>query len=144
MEKYFKRSVFWKFREVNGFDSKEVLKAINDSPDAAPELTNLVKNTVDASGIKEWDNPKAILRAYQYAKEGLYHAIGQSTAKNLKNEDYLNPMQRAQLAALNPTPPTPSEVWEQVGDKVDTSKSPEVQKYNSDIEYLKVLQSQRI
>ena len=126
-----------------GFTSDEVLKAIQGNPKAASELTKLVKESVEASGIQDWNNEDVLKRAYGYANQGLYHAIGTSQEKEMANRNFLDPLQRAQLDAMNPAPPAPSRTWENVGDAVDASNSGVVKNYTSDINYLKTLQSQK-
>lgn len=95
---------YWEKIDQYGFTSKEVLDAINGNPKAAAELTKLVKNSVNSSGIMDWNNPEAIKRAYGYANQGLYHAIGTAQEKEMANRNFLDPLQRAQLNAM--TPPT--------------------------------------
>ena len=125
-----------------GFTSDEVLKAIQGNPKAAPELTKLVKESVEASGIKDWNNEDVLKRAYGYANQGLYHAIGTSQEKEMANRNFLDPLQKAQLNAINP-PTTPSRTWENVGDVVDATNSDFVKSATNNIAYLKTMQQQK-
>lgn len=91
-----------------GFKTEDVLKAIQGDPEAAKELTRIVEDAVNSSGIKNWNNPTLLKKAYEYAKQGLWSAVGETQYQTLQNPGYLNPLQRAQLKQLkresNPTP----------------------------------------
>lgn len=52
------------------------MKAILDSPDANKILTGLVEDAISSSGVKEWGDAATQERAYDYARQGLYNAIG--------------------------------------------------------------------
>lgn len=59
-----------------GFRPQEVMEAIMNSPNANQILTGVVENVMDASGIKNWANERTLADAYNYARMGLYNAIG--------------------------------------------------------------------
>ena len=91
-----------------GFSSQAVLQAIQDNPNAAPQLTRIVEDAVNSSGVRNWGDKATIARAIDYAKQGLWNAVGETQYQTLQNPGYLNPLQRAQLKQLkresNPTP----------------------------------------
>lgn len=91
-----------------GFSSQAVLQAIQDNPNAAPQLTRIVEDAVNSSGVRNWGDKATIARAIDYAKQGLWNAVGETQYQTLQNPGYLNPLQRAQLKKLkdesNPTP----------------------------------------
>lgn len=60
------------------FNSEAVMKAILNSPDADKILTGLVENAISSSGVKEWGDAATLRRAYDYARQGLYSAIGKT------------------------------------------------------------------
>lgn len=68
-----------------GFSSQAVLQAIQDNPNAAPELLKIVEDAVSSSGIKDWNNPMILKRAYDYAKQGLWSAVGETQYQTLDN-----------------------------------------------------------
>lgn len=68
-----------------GFSSDAVLKAIQNSPTAAPELQRIVEDTVNSSGVKNWGDKITINRAYDYARQGLWNAVGETQYQNLDN-----------------------------------------------------------
>ena len=83
-----------------GFSSQAVLQAIQDNPNAAPQLTRIVEDAIDSSGVRDWGDQATIARAIDYAKQGLWSAVGETQYQTLQNQGYLNPLQRAQLAKL--------------------------------------------
>ena len=91
-----------------GFSSQAVLQAIQDNPNAAPQLTRIVEDAINSSGVRNWGDQATIERAIDYAKQGLWSAVGETQYQILQNPEYLNPLQRAQLKKLkrelNPTP----------------------------------------
>lgn len=76
---------YYEYVKQRGFSSKAVLEAVMNSPNASPILTNLVESTIDASGIKSWGSDAAKAQAYNYAKQGLWNAVGQDEAQIVNN-----------------------------------------------------------
>lgn len=89
--------------QQNGFSRDAVMKAILNSPDANQVLTGLVKDAIHSSGVggldsngnmsgEGWGDLATRRRAYDYAVQGLYHAIGQTNYStvtdsfNMQNE----------------------------------------------------------
>lgn len=62
--------------QQNGFSREAVMKAIMNSLDADKILTGIVEDAITSSGIRGWKNKEALRRAYDYARQGLYNAIG--------------------------------------------------------------------
>ena len=83
-----------------GFSSDAVLQAIQDNPNAAPQLTKIVEDAIDSSGVRKWGDNATIARAIEYAKQGLWSAVGETQYQTLQNPEYLNPLQRAQMKNL--------------------------------------------
>lgn len=77
-----------------GYSASEVAQAINnpDSPKSDRILTSLVNDVVAGSGIPQWADRKILGQAYDYAKQGLWQAVGET-----KMEKYTD--QAAVLAA---------------------------------------------
>lgn len=119
-----------------GFKTEDVLKAIQGHPEAAQELTRIVEDAVSSSNIRGWNNQELLDRAYDYARQGLWSAVGETQYQTLQNPEYLNPLQRLQMkklqGELNP-PPTgglalnPSNIYS------SRELSKEEQAYNSNI-----------
>lgn len=77
-----------------GFKSEEVLQAIMNSPEASPILNNILDNAVASSGVAEWNNPNATRDAYEFAKLGLWNAVGSGTPQTLVNQGAVLAAQR--------------------------------------------------
>lgn len=75
-----------------GFSSQAVLQAIQDNPNAAPQLTRIVEDAINSSGVRNWGDQATITRAIDYAKQGLWGAVGETQYQTLDNW-------RAKLAA---------------------------------------------
>lgn len=76
---------YFKFIQSRGYSSQAILAAILDNKEASPELTRIIENVIDSSGIREWENPEALQQAYNYARQGLWSAIGQDEAQYVQN-----------------------------------------------------------
>lgn len=68
-----------------GFSSQEVLRAIQDNPNAAPQLTKIIEDAVNSSGVRNWGDQVTIARAVEYAKQGLWNAVGETQYQILDN-----------------------------------------------------------
>lgn len=68
-----------------GFSSQAVLQAIQDNPNAAPQLTRIVEDAVNSSGVRNWGDKATIARAIDYAKQGLWNAVGETQYQILDN-----------------------------------------------------------
>lgn len=91
-----------------GYTPEEVLAASLNDPNSPKELRDIVEKAVASSGIASWEDEKLLKRAYEFARQGLSSAIGETQYQTLQNQGYLNPLQRAQLKKLreeqNPIP----------------------------------------
>lgn len=68
-----------------GFSSKAVLQAIQGNPKAAPQLTRIIEDAIDSSGVRNWGDQATIERAIDYAKQGLWSAVGETQYQTLDN-----------------------------------------------------------
>lgn len=68
-----------------GFSSQAVLQAIQDNPNAAPQLTKIVEDAINSSGVRNWGDQATIARAIDYAKQGLWSAVGETQYQTLDN-----------------------------------------------------------
>ena len=76
---------FYEYIKKRGFSSKAILEAIMEDPNASPILTGLVENTINASGVKAWADTETLTQAYNYAKQGLWNAVGQDESQLVQN-----------------------------------------------------------
>ncbi len=68
-----------------GFSSDAVLQAIQDNSNAAPELLRIVEDAVNSSGVRNWKDQETLRRAYDYARQGLWSAVGETQYQTLEN-----------------------------------------------------------
>ena len=68
-----------------GFSSQAVLQAIQDNPNAAPQLTRIIEDAINSSGVRNWGDQATIARAIDYAKQGLWNAVGETQYQILDN-----------------------------------------------------------
>lgn len=68
-----------------GFSSQAVLQAIQDNPNAAPQLTKIVEDAINSSGVRNWGDQATIARAIDYANQGLWSAVGETQYQTLDN-----------------------------------------------------------
>lgn len=76
------------FLQQHGFTRDQVLDAINN-PDRAksqPVLNAIVEQVIGSSGITSWADKLTRDKAYEYARQGLWSAIGQTNVSTY--EDY--------------------------------------------------------
>lgn len=66
-----------------GFSSGAVLQAIKDNPNAAPQLTRIVEDAINSSGVRNWGDQATITRATDYALQGLWNAVGETQYQTL-------------------------------------------------------------
>lgn len=76
---------YYEYVKQRGFSSQAVLAAIMNNPDASPVLANLVESTMDATGVKDWGSKSTVQQAYNYARQGLWNAVGQDEAQLVNN-----------------------------------------------------------
>lgn len=74
--------------DKHGLSADEVLRAVQNptDPEANPVLRAIVDSTVNSTSIPSWGDASTLARARQYAAQGLWSAVGQSTIKTY--EDY--------------------------------------------------------
>lgn len=74
-----------------GFSANDIELAIAGDPKAPKELTRIVEGAVNSSGIKDWGDKEALSRAYNYARQGLWDAVGDTTYQVQQNRGWVNP-----------------------------------------------------
>lgn len=83
-----------------GYTPEEIILASSNDPNAPKELKNIIEDAISSSNIASWGDQDILNRAYGYAREGLWHAIGDTQYQTLQNQDYLNPIQKLQKKKL--------------------------------------------
>lgn len=130
-----------------GFRPDEVLQAIQNSPKASPILQKLVNDAVESSGIRNWNDENILNRAYDYAKQGLWNAVGETQYQNVSNKAYDYAMQerlaaakKAKTAKTAKTEGTPSAVFRSVP-KTKVNGGKKTTELNNDLQFIKQLRA---
>lgn len=79
--------------QQRGFSREAVMEAIMNSPNADRVLTGLVEDAIGTSGVKNWGDTTTLARAYDYARQGLYSAIGETNYQMLTDQAGLTRLQ---------------------------------------------------
>lgn len=103
------------FLQQHGFTREQVLDAINNPNRAQsqPVLNAIVEQVVGSSGIASWADQPTMDKAYNYARQGLWSAIGQTNMSTYEDygarltareamQDYENQHKQVQGLAINP------------------------------------------
>ena len=83
-----------------GYTPEEIILASSNDPNTPKELRNIIEDAISSSNIANWGDQDTLNRAYGYAREGLWSAIGDTQYQTLQNQDYLNPIQKLQKKKL--------------------------------------------
>lgn len=124
-----------------GFRPEEIMQAVQNNPEASPILQGIVEDAVGSSGIKNWNDENILNRAYDYARQGLWNAVGETQYQQLSNKAYDYAMQE-RLAAIKKgkTEGTPSAVFRSVPKtKVDGDKK--TTELNNDLQFIQQLRA---
>lgn len=124
-----------------GFRPEEIMQAVQNNPEASPILQGIVEDAVGSSGIKNWNDENILNRAYDYARQGLWNAVGETQYQTLSNKAYDYAMQE-RIAKLKKgkTEGTPSPTWRSVPKtKVDGDKK--TTELNKDLEFIQQLRA---
>lgn len=124
-----------------GFRPEEIMQAVQNNPEASPILQGIVEDIVGSSGIRNWNDENILNRAYDYARQGLWNAVGETQYQTLSNKAYDYAMQE-RLAKLKKgeTEGTPSAVFRSVPKtKVDGDKK--TTELNNDLQFIQQLRA---
>lgn len=74
--------------QKHGYSASEVAFAINnpDDPRANSVLNTIVSNVMADSGMDKWADNRTLSQAYNYARQGLWQAVGQTTVQQYADE----------------------------------------------------------
>ena len=76
-----------------GFRPDEIMQAVQNNPEASPILQGIVEDAIGSSGIRNWNDENILNRAYDYARQGLWNAVGETQYQTLSNKAYDYAMQ---------------------------------------------------
>ena len=76
-----------------GYRPEEIIQAIQNNPNASPILQSIVEDAIGSSGISKWGDINTLNRAYEYARQGLWNAVGETQYQIQSNKSYDYAMQ---------------------------------------------------
>ena len=82
-----------------GYRPEEIIQAIQNNLNDSPILQSIVEDAVRSSGISKWGDTATLNRAYKYARQGLWNAVGETQYQIQSNKAYDYAMQ--EQAAIN-------------------------------------------
>ena len=82
-----------------GYRPEEIIQAIQNNLNDSPILQSIVEDAVRSSGISKWGDKDTLNRAYKYARQGLWDAVGETQYQIQSNKAYDYAMQ--EQAAIN-------------------------------------------
>ena len=82
-----------------GFRPDEIMQAVQNNPEASPILQGIVEDAIGSSGIRNWGDENILNRAYEYARQGLWNAVGETQYQTLSNKAYDYAMQERLVRA---------------------------------------------
>lgn len=75
--------------QQNGFRPEEIVQVLQGNPEGSEILQNLLNGVLSSSGIGNWDsNPETYTRAYDYAAQGLWSAVGDTRYETQTDRSY--------------------------------------------------------
>lgn len=80
-----------------GYRPEEIIQVLQNNPEASPILKGIVEDAVGSSNISSWGDQDTLNRAYEYARQGLWNAVGETQYQVQSNKAYDYAMQE-QLA----------------------------------------------
>lgn len=125
-----------------GFRPEEIIQAVQNNPEASPILQGIVEDAVGSSGIRNWNDENILNRAYDYARQGLWNAVGETQYQTLSNKAYDYAM-RERLAKGKKDEGRSYKPYKSIGTtRVDSSKNGKQLK--EDLEFVKGVLSNTI
>lgn len=80
-----------------GYRPEEIIQVLQNDPNASSVLKGIVEDAVGSSNISSWGDQDTLNRAYEYARQGLWNAVGETQYQVQSNKAYDYAMQE-QLA----------------------------------------------
>lgn len=77
----------------HGYRPEEIIQVLQDNPNASSVLKGIVEDAVGSSNIASWGDTDTLNRAYEYARQGLWNAVGETQYQIQSNKAYDYAMQ---------------------------------------------------
>lgn len=71
-----------------GYRPEEIIQVLQNDPNASSVLRGIVEDAVASSNIASWGDQATLNRAYDYARQGLWNAIGETQYQIQSNKEY--------------------------------------------------------
>lgn len=76
-----------------GYRPEEIIQVLQNDPNASSVLKGIVEDAVGSSNISSWGDQDTLNRAYEYARQGLWNAVGETQYQIQSNKAYDYAMQ---------------------------------------------------
>lgn len=76
-----------------GYRPEEIIQVLQNDPNASSVLKGIVEDAVGSSNIASWGDQTTLNRAYDYARQGLWNAVGETQYQIQSNKAYDYAMQ---------------------------------------------------
>lgn len=76
-----------------GYRPEEIIQVLQNDPNASSVLKGIVEDAVGSSNIASWGDANTLNRAYEYARQGLWNAVGETQYQIQSNKAYDYAMQ---------------------------------------------------
>ena len=76
-----------------GYRPEEIIQVLQNDPNASSVLKGIVEDAVGSSNIASWGDASTLNRAYEYARQGLWNAVGETQYQMQSNKAYDYAMQ---------------------------------------------------
>lgn len=76
-----------------GYRPEEIVQVLQNDPNASSVLKGIVEDAVGSSNIASWGDESTLNRAYEYARQGLWNAVGETQYQMQSNKAYDYAMQ---------------------------------------------------
>ena len=77
----------------HGYRPEEIIQVLQNDPNASSVLKGIVEDAVGSSNIASWGDASTLNRAYEYARQGLWDAVGGTQYQIQSNKAYDYAMQ---------------------------------------------------
>lgn len=71
-----------------GYRPEEIIQVLQNDPNASSVLKGIVEDAVGSSNIASWGDQTTLNRAYDYARQGLWNAVGETQYQIQSNKAY--------------------------------------------------------
>lgn len=118
-----------------GYRPEEIIQVLQNDPNASSVLKGIVEDAVGSSNISSWGDQATLNRAYDYARQGLWNAVGETRYENLTNKDYDYAMKEA-LERKKKTQEEKSRLYYRAVPKTTVNGDKDTRQMNEDLKLL--------